>query len=98
MPANFLSAKEAIQAIRAGELTSQELVKDCLDRIVEHKIQYVLREFVGTAKRGLANEETGLSHRSALRSPSRDPELIRRWDEKAGPPRAVASLCNAIEQ
>ena len=36
MTANFLSAKEAIQSIRDGEITSQELVKACLDRIVEH--------------------------------------------------------------
>ncbi|MEE8395743.1 MAG: amidase [bacterium] len=36
MTANFLSAKEAIKAIEDGEITSQELVKDCLDRIVEH--------------------------------------------------------------
>lgn len=36
MAANFLSAKEAIQAIEDGEITSHELVKDCLDRIVEY--------------------------------------------------------------
>lgn len=36
MTANFLSAREAIQAIGEGEITSTEMVKDCLDRIVEH--------------------------------------------------------------
>ena len=36
MTANFLSAKEAIQAIHKGEITSRELVENCLDRIVEH--------------------------------------------------------------
>ncbi len=36
MTANFLSAREAIQAIRDGEITSQDLVKSCLDRIVEY--------------------------------------------------------------
>ena len=36
MTANFLSAKEAIQAIENGEITSQELVQSCLDRIVEY--------------------------------------------------------------
>ncbi len=44
-----------------------------LDQIVEHKLQYVMREFVGTAKRGLASEETGVSHQGAPHSPSRDP-------------------------
>lgn len=36
MTANFLSAKEAIQAIEDGEISSEELVKACLDRIVEY--------------------------------------------------------------
>lgn len=36
MKENFLSAKEVIQAIRNGEITSRELVKICLDRIVEY--------------------------------------------------------------
>jgi Asp-tRNA(Asn)/Glu-tRNA(Gln) amidotransferase A subunit family amidase len=35
LTANFLSAREAIQAILDGEITSQDLIKDCLDRIVE---------------------------------------------------------------
>lgn len=35
MTANFLSATEAIQAIHDGEITSQDLVRDCLARIVE---------------------------------------------------------------
>lgn len=36
MTSNLLSAREAIQAIHDGEITSQDLVRDCLDRIVEH--------------------------------------------------------------
>ena len=36
MTANFLSAEEALRAIQDGEITSQELVQDCLDRIGEH--------------------------------------------------------------
>lgn len=35
MTANFLSAREAIQAIHDGNITSQDLIKDCLERIVE---------------------------------------------------------------
>ena len=35
LKSNFLSAREAIQEINDGRLTSEELVRDCLDRIVE---------------------------------------------------------------
>ncbi|MCZ6728735.1 MAG: amidase [SAR324 cluster bacterium] len=37
MTANFLSAREAIQAIHGGEITSEELVQACLDRIAEQE-------------------------------------------------------------
>ncbi len=37
MTANFLSAGEALKAIQDGEITSRELVQDCLDRIGEHE-------------------------------------------------------------
>ena len=36
MTANFLSAEDALKAIQDGEITSRELVQDCLDRIGEH--------------------------------------------------------------
>jgi len=44
-----------------------------LDQIVEHKILYVIRQYVQVAKRGLDREETGSFHQRAPAAPARQP-------------------------
>lgn len=44
-----------------------------LDQIVEHKVLYVVRQYVGAAKRGLDREETGSFHQRAPGAAAREP-------------------------
>ena len=44
-----------------------------LDQIVEHKILYVIRQYVQVEKRGLNREETGSFHQRAPAAPGREP-------------------------